>query len=106
MESIRSYPSVARWIENVNRYYGLSDAEWERRLETLRRFCEHVGKDPESMIRDALEERGEKVNLMRLLNRVAKELNPDARAAHDWNNVVRSFFMHNGARVVVRPYPE
>jgi hypothetical protein len=104
MQPIRSYASVSRWMENVNRYYNLTDAEWEGRLETLRRFCEHVGEDPDMVIKRALEEKGEKVNFMRLLNQVSKALNEDARAAHDWNNVVRSFFIHNGARVVVKPY--
>jgi hypothetical protein len=29
-----------------------------------------------------------------------------ARGAHDWENVLRSFFIHNGARVLVQPYAE
>ena len=43
---------------------------------------------------------------MRDLRKIAREVAADAHAAHDWDNVVRSFFIHNGARVVVRPYQE
>ena len=58
------------------------------------------------MIRSAVEEKGAKVDMMRRSKRIAKEVTRDARAAHDWDGIVRSFFIHNGARVVVRPYEE
>jgi hypothetical protein len=29
-----------------------------------------------------------------------------ARGTHDWENVVRSFFIHNDVRVIVQPYAE
>lgn len=106
MEPIRSYSTVARWIENVNRYYNLSDEDWAPRLAALETFCERLGKDPDEVIREATEEKGAKVDFMRQVNRVAKELHDDTRAAHDWNNAIRSFFQHNGARVVVKPYPD
>ncbi|MGH7897604.1 MAG: hypothetical protein ACREQQ_06605 [Candidatus Binatia bacterium] len=103
---LRDYASVARWIENVDRYYQLGPEEWEQRLGVLGKFCERVGKDPDTLVGEALEERSAKVDLIRTLKRVAREVTADARAAHDWDNVVRSFFIHNGARVVVRPYEE
>jgi predicted ATPase len=34
----------------------------------------------------------------------ARQVCPSPRGAHDWENVVRSFFIHNGARVLVQPY--
>jgi hypothetical protein len=43
---------------------------------------------------------------VRISKRIARETTRDARAAHDWDGVIRSFFIHNGARVVVRPYEE
>ena len=58
------------------------------------------------MIREALEERQEKIDFMRRLKRFAREVCVSPHAAHDWENVVRSFFIHNGARVVVRPYAD
>jgi hypothetical protein len=106
MENLRRYATVARWIENVNRYYKLPDDEWSRRLEVLSVFCERVGKDPDAVIRAALDEKGAKVEMMRRSKQIAKEVTGNSRAAHDWDGVVRSFFIHNGARVVVRPYED
>ena len=39
-----------------------------------------------------------KIDFIRQVKRFAKETCPDERAAHDRENVVRSFFIHNGAR--------
>jgi len=106
MDDLRRYASVARWIDNVNRYYKLPEGEWEGRLAALRVFCERTGKDPDAVIRAALEEKGAKVDFMRRSKQIAGEVSADPRAAHDWDGVVRSFFIHNGARVVVRPYDD
>jgi hypothetical protein len=106
MEDLRSYASIARWIESVNRYYKLPDSDWTPRLAAVRLFCERLGKDPDAVIRAAVEEKGAKVEMMRRSKQIAKEVSGDSRAAHDWDGVVRSFFIHNGARVVVRPYED
>ena len=106
MEDLRSFETVRRWIENVNRFYALSDEEWADRLAVLGRFCERVAKDPDAVIREATGERAAKVDFMRVSKQIAGEVAADARAAHDWDGVIRSFFLHNGARVVVRPYGE
>jgi hypothetical protein len=106
MNDLRSYPSVARWIASVNRYYQLPESEWIERLEALRVFCERVGKDPDASIHSALHEKGAKIELMRRSKTIAREVAGDPRRAHDQDAVVRSFFIHNGARVVVRPYEE
>ena len=106
MDDIRGYASVARWIENVNRYYKLADGEWTPRLAAVRVFCERLGKDPDAVIHAALDEKGAKVEMMRRSKQIAREVTSDSRAAHDWDGVVRSFFIHNGARVVVRPYQD
>ena len=106
MDNIKSYTSVQKWIANVDRYYHLSETDWEGRLKALGEFSQHLGKDPDTMIREALEERQEKIDFMRRLKRFAREVCTSPHAAHDWENVVRSFFIHNGARVVVRPYAD
>jgi hypothetical protein len=106
MDDLKSYASVARWIDGVNRYYNLPESEWVGRLAALRVFCERIGKDPDALIRSAVDEKGAKVEMMRRSKQIAKEVNAEARAAHDWDGIVRSFFIHNGARVVVRPYEE
>ncbi|MBI2962158.1 MAG: hypothetical protein HYY35_00260 [Deltaproteobacteria bacterium] len=106
MKDLRSYLTVSRWIDNVNRYYRLAESEWKGRLEVLRTFCDRAGKDPDAVIAAAVGEKGVKVDFMRMSKQIAKEMTADARAAHDWDGVIRSFFIHNGARVVVRPYDD
>jgi hypothetical protein len=106
MNDIKSYATVQKWITNVNRYYNLSDEEWVDRLHTLADFCQSEGKDPDTMVAEALAERSEKVDYMRRLKKFVKEQSTNPRIAHDLENVVRSFFIHNGARVVTRPYAD
>ncbi len=43
---------------------------------------------------------------MRHLKRFVKTLTPNPTLAHDYENIVRSFFINNGARVVTKPYPD
>ncbi len=104
MNDIKSYTTVQKWIANVNRYYNLSDEEWVGRLQMLADFCEAEEKDPDAMIAEALAEKSDKVDYMRHLKQFVKAQSTNPRLAHDLENVVRSFFIHNGARVVVRPY--
>jgi hypothetical protein len=104
IESVRERPTVRYWIATVNDMYHLSDDEWEDRLRVLNDFCDVMEADPERMIKESRASRDAKNEYMRQLKRFAREKYPDARAAHDAENVVRSFFIHNGARVFVRPY--
>jgi len=106
MNDIKSYTSVQKWITNVNRYYNLSDEEWVGRLQILVDFCQSEDKDPDTMIAEALAEKSDKIDYMRHLKKFVKAQNANPRIAHDLENVVRSFFIHNGARVVVRPYTD
>jgi hypothetical protein len=106
MNDIKSYVTVQKWIANVNRYYNLSDEEWVGRLRMLVDFCKFEETDPDTMIAEALAEKSEKIDYMRRLKKFVKEQSADPRIAHDLENVVRSFFIHNGARVVVRPYAD
>lgn len=106
MNELKSYATVQKWIANVNRYYNLSDEEWEPRFKTLEDFCRMVDQDPDAIIAEALGDRAEKIDYIRRLRAFAKEQTANPRVAHDIENVVRSFFIHNGARVVTRPYTE
>jgi len=106
MNDIKSYATVQKWITNVNRYYNLSDDEWVSRLQMLADFCTAEEKDPDTMMAEALAEKSDKVDYMRRLKKFAKERSTNPRLAHDLENIVRSFFIHNGARVVVRPYSD
>lgn len=104
IESVRDCSTVRYWIATVNDMYHLSDDEWEDRLRVLNDFCQIVAADPERMIKESRAGRDAKNEYMRQLKRFVRERYPSARAAHDAENVVRSFFIHNGARVFVRPY--
>jgi hypothetical protein len=104
--NMREYQSVQLWMDNVNSMFHLSEAEWDGRLKVLRQFCESEAKDPDEVIADARSNRAEKIDYMRRLKRFVKTMTPSETAAHDYENIVRSFFINNGARVVTRPYSD
>jgi len=104
--NMREYQSVQLWIDAVNSMFHLSEAEWDHRLEVLHQFCESEGKDPDTIIWEARSDRAEKLDYMRHLKRFVKSLSPSATAVHDYENIVRSFFINNGARVVTKPYAD
>jgi hypothetical protein len=72
----------------------------------LEEFCQHIDKDPDTMISEALEKREVKIECMRRLKQFTRQACHSPRGAHDCENVVRSFFIHNGVRVIVQPYAE
>ncbi len=103
---MREYRSIQLWMDAVGSMFRLSEAEWDSRLQVLRQFCESEGKDPDTIIAEARGDRGEKIDYMRRLKRFVKTLTPNTILAHDYENIVRSFFINNGARVVAKPYPD
>ncbi len=104
--SPESYKTVQHWMEVVNGRYDLSDREWEDRLGVLRSFCDSLGKDPDTIIAEALDERDNKLDYMRHLRRWASDQAHTPHGTHELQNVVRSFFINNGARVLTKPYPD
>jgi hypothetical protein len=98
--------TVRRWIASVDSMYHLSEREWADRLTVLTEWCQAVGEDPDRVIASAKKSRDAKNAYMRSVKRFAGERYQESRSAHDAENVVRSFFIHNGARVFVRPYTE
>jgi hypothetical protein len=104
MKADGEYASVQSWMSRVNDMFHLSEEEWTTRLGILREFCSAVDTDPDQMIAASRDSRDVKNDFMRQLKRFVRAHYPAPRAAHDAENVVRSFFIHNGARVFVRPY--
>jgi len=100
------YSSVRHWMEVVNARHGLTERDWEERLTVLWSFCESLGKDPDTIIKEALDERDSKLDYMRHLRRWANEQAKGPQATHELQNVIRSFFINNGARVLTKPYPD
>jgi hypothetical protein len=105
-EDIQAYRSIQLWMDIVNNMYHLSEAEWEGRLQIVQQFCEAEGKDPDEIIVEARSDRAEKIDYMRRLKRFVKTLTANPTLAHDYENIIRSFFINNGARVVTKPYPD
>ena len=105
-ENLRAYRSVQLWMTEVNNMYHLSEEEWEGRLQVLQQFCEAESKDPDEIIDEAKGARAEKIDYMRRLKRFVKTLTSNPTSAHDYENIIRSFFINNGARVVTKPYPD
>jgi len=103
---VQAYRSIQLWMDVVNKMYHLSEAEWEGRLQIIQQFCEAEGKDPDEIIAEARGDRAEKIDYMRRLKRFVKTLTPNPTLAHDYENIIRSFFINNGARVVTKPYPD
>ena len=106
VEDIKNCSTVQTWINEVNRYYKLKEEEWKFRLEVLMGFCEYIGKDPDSIIKEAKENRSEKLDYMRRLRQYIRDLDLSENLLHEYENVIRSFFIHNGARVIVKPFPD
>jgi hypothetical protein len=100
------YASVQHWMDVVGARHGLTERDWEERLGVLWSFCDSLGKDPDTIIREALDERGSKLDYMRHLRRWASGQAHTPQATHELQNVVRSFFINNGARVLTKPYPD
>jgi len=103
---VQAYRSIQLWMDVVNKMYHLSEAEWEGRLQVVQQFCEAEGKDPDEIIAEARGDRAEKIDYMRRLKSFVKTLTPNPTLAHDYENIIRSFFINNGARVVTKPYPD
>ncbi len=102
----RAYRSVRLWMDVVNKMYHLSEEEWRGRLHVVREFCKAEGKDPDEIIAEARGDRAEKIDYMRRLKRFVKTLTANPTQAHDYENIIRSFFINNGARVVTKPYSD
>ncbi len=88
----------------MNGYYDLSDEEWAGRLQMLADFCQSAAQDPDVMITHALADEGGKIDFIRRLKKFVKTQTTNPRLGHDLEDIVRSFSIHNGARVVTRPY--
>lgn len=100
-----AYVSVRRWISSVDGLYHLTHQEWRLRLSILDEFCSSLGEDPDHVISASRLDREAKVEYMRRLKHLTGERYPEPRTAHEAQNVVRSFFIHNGARVLTTPFP-
>ena len=99
---ISRYQSVTTWLSSLPGTPSLR----ARQLGILRRFCAAAGSDPDAMIARGLGSRDAKLEAMRRLHQWAEAETSRERERHDLQNVVRSFFITNGLRVLTKPYPD
>ncbi len=99
-EQISDYDSVQTWFNSHNEYWEGSEVEPEA-VNAVRKFCEMVGSDPDSIIGECLRPRPSGEELMMRTRARRKyiesilefEAQENSRAKA---NAVRSFFIHNG----------
>jgi hypothetical protein len=99
-KAVGEYDTVQAWIEDYRRHWG-PDADFQGRLQTLQRFCEFVGKDPDTMIQECLRavDAGFRIRPKRRRFYMAKIAEFEAQGSNGGRragNIVRSFLIHNG----------
>lgn len=103
-EQLLRFDTVRTWIENVQSSSLRPAADRRWRLELLQQFCDHIGTDPDAMVRTSRDDARTKSGYLKQLVAWASSLPLSDRARHDAENTIRGFFMRNGFRVVTRPY--
>ncbi len=103
-EPIEQYETVRTWFEDFKRNWGEKPEDASSRLEVLRRFCQFVGKDPDTIIQECLRTTDGQmkisVNGRKFYDGKIREfqgsLEGDARQKAQGGNTIRSFLIHNG----------
>lgn len=103
-EPIEQYETVRTWFEDFKKNWGEKPEDASARLDVLRRFCEFVGKDPDTIIGECLRtvEGQTKISLkgrrsyVRMIEEFQESLQGDARQKAQGGNTIRSFLIHNG----------
>jgi hypothetical protein len=106
-QALASYDSVLRWKEGLARQWGGDPlAEEPEKLEHLRRFLEHFGKDPDEAVAFCFlrrKETGERFASAKRREALVAEIRAfrdsaeeTGLAARRLTSSVLSFFIHNG----------
>ncbi len=101
---IEHYRTVGVWFEDYNRQWAGRAEDLTSRLDILRRFCEFVGKDPDTVIQECLRtsEGQTKISIKgrRFYDEKIRDFQEgvegDDRLKVLWGNTIRSFLIHNG----------
>ena len=102
---LQKYKSIGTWIEDYQKQWE-NDPELESKLNALQRFCQFVGKDPDSIINDCLAQVDDGMRIRTKQRRMYTESikvfesSFEAREGRKWGNCVRSFFIHNGVAMI------
>jgi hypothetical protein len=101
---IEEYRTVGVWFEDYKRQWAERAEDLTSRLDVLRRFCEFVGRDPDTIIRECLRtsEGQTKISIKgrrfydEKIREFQEQVEGDARLKVHCGNTVRSFLIHNG----------
>ncbi|MBI1885693.1 MAG: hypothetical protein HYS09_05200 [Chloroflexi bacterium] len=101
---LTEYESVKKWLAGLQRQWGENPADAEERLQTLEKFCEFVGRDPDAIIQECVREveSGKRISVKgrRFYHERIAEFQSsapgDPRTQVQWGNTVRSFLIYNG----------
>ncbi len=101
---LEQYETVGTWFDDFKSKWGENPEDASSRLEILRRFCEFVGKDPDTIIRECLRttEGQTKISVKGRkfydgkIREFQESLEGDARQKAQGGNTIRSFLIHNG----------
>ncbi|MDP2949863.1 MAG: hypothetical protein Q8P22_10045 [Chloroflexota bacterium] len=101
---LEQYDTVRTWFDDFKSQWGENPDDVSARLDILRHFCQFVGKDPDTIIRECLREvEGQtKISIKgrRFYDEKIREFQAsvegDARHKARWGNTIRSFLIHNG----------
>ena len=96
--------TVKTWLNGLTEHWGEAPSDFDQRVETLGRFCQFVGQDPDTVIAACSREveSGKRIRIKErrfYTEKIAEfqeTLDGDARAKGRAGNVIRSFFIHNG----------
>lgn len=104
---LAEYKTVQNWLKGVHYQSSASTTTDEDRLSTLLKFCQLVGKDPDTIIAECFRAKKEgdewkhiKFKVRRsysaLIDQAQDELYGGGVAGRQRGSIVRSFFIHNG----------
>lgn len=103
-KEIEAYETVRTWRAGLRRQWGSEPADFHEQLDVLRRFCQFVDRDPDTIIAECSREveSGKRIRIKarRFFSEKIAEFQAtvegDARAQGRAGNAVRSFMIHNG----------
>jgi hypothetical protein len=101
---LQGYETVRTWYDGLRRQSNVDPNADGSRIETLRLFCEFVGKDPDVIIHECLRETADQVKISLKGRRLyaAKIAEFEQRAGGDpaqrarIGSTLRGFLIHNG----------
>ena len=103
-KKLREYATVQAWLRGLREQWGGEPQDVEARVEILERFCQFVGRDPDSIIEECSREveGGKRIRVKGRRfydDKIAEfqaSLDGDSRTKAYGGNTVRSFLIHNG----------